>query len=457
MKIKKRSEQQLSQSARWQALVILHQVEYEAEYSNVLIDRLLSQTTMSDKDQRLCVQLIYGVIQRRLTLNYYLEPLIRDKKMDSWVETLLRLSVYQMIFLDRIPQHAIVNEAVKIAKTNGHEGLGKFVNALLRQFLRVPLRELPNRHNDSVEFFSVAYSMPKWLVSSLIEWMDNDEVIVEALLVSLLENPHLSIRINDATKNRAHIQQVLLEESIGTTESKLSPYGLRVSKGNVVDTNAYQTGKITVQDESSMLVAPLGRLNGSERVLDACSAPGGKATHIAQLLNQGGHLTALDLSSAKLKKVDAHLARMGLADRVSTFCADAEKFIPESGELYDTIYLDAPCSGLGLMRRKPEIKYEKSAADIVALAAIQGRLLDHVATLLKPGGTLIYSTCTIAPLENAQQIESFLMRHPDFEIERINDTDKIPASLINAIGQVEILPHQFGTDGFFICRLKKAS
>ncbi|MBS4461449.1 16S rRNA (cytosine(967)-C(5))-methyltransferase RsmB [Aerococcaceae bacterium zg-B36] len=457
MKIKKRSEQQLSQSARWQALVILHQVEYEAEYSNVLIDRFLSDTTLSDKDQRLCVQLVYGVIQRRLTLNYYLEPSIRGKKIDSWVESLLRLSIYQIVYLDRIPQHAIVNEAVKIAKTNGHDGLGKFVNAVLRQFLRVPLRELPAKQSNYEEYLSVAYSMPQWLVTSLLEWLGEDEQAVESLLASLLDNPHLSIRINGQPEERERIQQQLSQEMVDTTVSELSPFGLRVAKGNVVDTNSYQAGTITVQDESSMLVAPLGRLNGSEKVLDACSAPGGKATHIAQLLNQGGHLTALDLSAAKLKKVEQHLVRMGLSHRVRTFCTDAEKFFPEPGELYDTIYLDAPCSGLGLMRRKPEIKYEKSAADIVELAAIQNRLLDHVATLLKPGGTLIYSTCTIAPLENAQQIDKFLMNHADFEIDRIDETDNLSSELINGQGQVEILPHQFGTDGFFICRLKKAS
>ncbi|MGX7098627.1 16S rRNA (cytosine(967)-C(5))-methyltransferase RsmB [Globicatella sanguinis] len=454
MKIKQRSEKQLAKNVRWQALKLIHQIEYENQYSNVLIDQTLQHTHLNELDQKLLVQLVYGVVQRRLTLDYYLEPYLKGKKIDTWIASLFRLSIYQLLFLDKVPDHAILNEAVEIAKTNGHGGLGKFVNAILRQFNRQPLRELPDKATAFYDYLSIQYSMPLWLVEQLSHWLGDQSDQLESLLKSLLETPHLSARVIANIDQRQEIQQQLQTEQVITEPSKVSPYGLIVQSGDLIHSNVFKEGRVTIQDESSMLVAPLGKITGTEQILDACSAPGGKATHIAQLLTTG-HLTALDLSSHKLKKVDQHLQRMGLAKKVTTQQADASKFLPKNNALYDTIYLDAPCSGLGLMRRKPEIKYEKQAQDLAELAKIQAELLNHVASLLKPGGVLVYSTCTLAPIENEQMVDQFLANHAEFQLDPIQPTELLPADLLNSAGQIRVWPHQYHTDGFFISRFVK--
>lgn len=453
MKIKKIAEQKLQKNVRWQALKIIHQVEYHSGYSNQLIDQFLSQSTLNDADNRLLVQLVYGVIQRRYTLDFYLKELIKDKKIDDWVMSLLRLSTYQMVYLDRIPSFAVVNEAVNIAKINGHQGLANFVNALLRSFERMTLPDFDQLAN-TVERLSVAYSIQPWIVEEMMRQFSGNIEEIEIVLASLLEEPFVSARINALPEEREELLAKLQAEGYEVAASPLSPYGIRCFKGNLIHSQLFQQGKITIQDESSMLVAPLGHIQGSEQILDACAAPGGKATHIAQFLTSG-LLTALDLSSAKLDRAKEHAVRMGLSDKIDFQVADATKFNPNSQVFYDMIYLDAPCSGLGLMRRKPEIKYQKSPKDVSQLVSIQLKLLNHLDTLLKKDGTLIYSTCTTTTQENEDVITHFLREHPNYQIVPISSADQIPSDVITSEGYVRIWQHQFHTDGFFICRLKK--
>ncbi|MCW6660661.1 16S rRNA (cytosine(967)-C(5))-methyltransferase RsmB [Aerococcaceae bacterium NML201209] len=451
MKIKKQAQQKLAQNVRWQALQLLDKVDDQGEYSNVLIDRFLKQSQLDERDNQLLVQLVYGTIQRRLTLDYYLQSAIHGKKMDAWVRSLLRMSVYQLVYLERIPAHAVLNEAVKIAKLNGHQALGNFVNAILRKVMR---EELPSfeQCETVAERLAVQYSVQPWIVADLLRQFSKEEVA--RILASLLEKPILSARISTLPEGRERIVAELQAEGFEVEASALSPYGIRCLKGNLIHSNAFKAGLLTIQDESSMLVAPLGQLTGNECVLDACSAPGGKATHIAQLL-QDGHLTALDISSAKLAKVQAHLERLGLTKKVTLKVADASQFEPHTSQLYDMIYLDAPCSGLGLMRRKPEIKYEKQPEDVQALAEIQLTLLRHVATLLKKGGTLVYSTCTLTLEENEQVLATFMKERNDFVVKKVTAEEGIPANCLTEEGYVRVLPHNYHTDGFFIGRLTK--
>ncbi|MDO4432775.1 MAG: 16S rRNA (cytosine(967)-C(5))-methyltransferase RsmB [Aerococcaceae bacterium] len=451
MKIKKIAQQKLAKNVRFQALIILAKVEHEGEYSNVLIDRFLVQSTLNERDNQLLVQLVYGTIQRRLTLDFYLEPMLQGKKVDQWVKSLLRLTLFQFVYLERIPSHAALNEAVTIAKLNGHQAVANFVNAVLRRFLREEKRDI-SAIEPLEKRLSIQYSIQPWIVQTLLEQFS--EETVEPFLASLLEKPCVSARINQPPSTRETVLEQLREEGFEVEASAVSPYGVRCLKGNLVHSQLFKTGQLTIQDESSMLVAPAGNLEGFEQVLDACAAPGGKATHIAHLLPQG-RLTALDISAAKLAKVQSHLERLGLLERVTLKVCDAGKFLPQDATLYDRIYLDAPCSGLGLMRRKPEIKYLKQFEDVEALAAIQATLLNHVATLLKPGGTLIYSTCTLTPAENEQQIEAFLAKHSAFKRLPLTAEDGIPQACLTAQGDVQVLPHQYHTDGFYICRLVK--
>lgn len=451
MRIKNRAQRQFGSHPRWQALIILYQVEYQKEYSNVLIQRMLQEATLSERDSRLVVELVYGVIQRRKTLDYYLSSFIKGKKIDPWVMSLLRLTLYQMEYLDRIPNRAAIHEAVEIAKINGHQGLGKFVNAILRRIQREGVSSFEDIKPSSKQL-AIQYSIDEWIVEDLIGTFDAQKTA--QLLASLLERPYVSARINASASEREQLVSAFQKLGYDVQESELSPLGIRFLKGNPVNSSLFEEGKITIQDESSMLVAPLGRIKGDENVLDACSAPGGKATHIASLLITG-HLTALDISKRKLNKVNEHLQRMYLDERVTTYVADASKFVPKDNELYDIIYLDAPCSGLGLMRRKPEIKYEKTRRDIIQLSKIQENLLDHMATLLKPGGTLVYSTCTLTQLENETVLTRFLEKHKEFSIDPIKATE-VPGDILTSQGFVRIWPHQYHTDGFFIGRLTKS-
>lgn len=450
MKIKKRSHHKLKDNLRWDMLKLLDAIDHEERFSHLVIDQYLSQSARSMQDKNLVVRVVYGSVQRRLTLDYYLHPFIKGKNPDPWVQSLLRLSIYQALYLDRIPQHAIVNEAVEIAKVNGHQGLAKYVNAILRNFFRQGPADLEAIQKDT-QRWSIQYSLPEWLVKYLSDHLDQADF--HALAESLNQPAHLSVRIN------RHSDQVLKDlEAAGleVVASQVAPVGIRVTGGNPIHTTSYLKGDITIQDESSMLVAPLGQLQGDERVLDACAAPGGKATQIASYLKTG-HLQALDLSSHKLNKLAQHAKRMGLEDKISLQAIDARTFVPDTQMLYDVIYLDAPCSGLGLMRRKPEIKYQKSKADIESLVQLQKELLDHLSGLLKVGGLLVYSTCSITYEENEWQVDNFLDRHPNFERQPILKEEVLAKDLITNQGDLRIWPHQYETDGFFISRLCKKS
>ena len=457
MKVKPQAAKRLKHNARFQALQILVEIDWHDQYSNVLLNRALSQTELKPVDQGLLVNLVYGSIQHRLTLDFYLEPFIKGKKLEAWIRSLLRMTVYQMLYLERIPDHAAINEAVNIAKLNGHAGLAGLVNGVLRNFRRQELRSL-DTVTDPVEALSIQYSIAPWIVSLLQE--QYDQASLTELLASLNQRPRLTARIQAHPNERDQILAQLRAAGYQVEAGNLSPYAIESLDGRILESPAFQAGRLTIQDESSMLVAPIGRPVVGQRLLDACSAPGGKATHMAYLL-EAGHLDALEISQAKLDLVAGHMDRLGLSQQegltISLHATNALDFMPPSGTLYDIIYLDAPCSGLGLMRRKPEIKYTKQASDIEALSSLQSQLLDHVASLLKPGGTLVYSTCTLAQAENRDQVKAFLARRPDFQLSPIGAEEVQGASVLAADGMIEVLPQDYLTDGFFIARMTKSA
>lgn len=450
MRIKKSSQKLLKNNPRFQAVLLLEKILIQGGYSNVLLNKQLGQNYLTGPDKTLLVQLVYGVIQHWRTLEYYLSPYLKDRKLDDWVRLLLDVSVFQLEYLDRIPTHAVVNEAVKIAKIQGHQGLANFVNGVLRNYLRKGKARLEAL--DPAQRLSIQYSIDPSIIEVLADLLNPTEL--ENFLASLLVQPALSLRINPKKGTRQQIMDDLAEEGIQTQVSSLSPYGIKVLSGDIFLSHAFEQGLVTVQDESSMLVAPLGQLTGQEIVLDPCSAPGGKATHIASLLDTG-HLTALDISAHKLALVEQNAVRLGLKSLIDCQVADGRKFYPPEGLMYDRIYLDAPCSGLGLMRRKPEIKYHQIDDIVSELSRIQAELIDHLAQFLKPGGIFIYSTCTLTRAENERIIEEFLAKHDEFEIIPI-DPDEVPLeNFITAEGFVRIWPHISETDGFFIARLTK--
>lgn len=431
-------------TSRGQALQILEEVFGDGAYSNIALNKQLTQSHLSDKDKGLITEIVYGTVARKLTLEWHLAYFIEDRdRLEPWVYTLLLLSLYQMLYLDKVPNHAIVNDAVTIAKNRGNKkGVEKLVNAVLRRIEREGVRDFSTIKRINKRY-SIQYSLPVWLVKKLIEQFGVERA--EAIFKSLFVRNKASVRVAKVSDLEYLAQDTQSEKSV------LSPVGLVKSSGHFAASQAFKNGQITIQDETSQLVAPTLEIEGWETMLDACSAPGGKTVHMASYLTSG-HITALDLYDHKLALVNENAQRMGVADKISTQKLDATQVhahFPK--EHFDKILVDAPCSGIGLIRRKPDIKYNKDNQDFLSLQKIQLEILSSVCQTLKKGGIITYSTCTIFNEENQDVIAKFLEQHPDFEQVAL----KHPKSEIVVEGCLMITPEQFMTDGFFIAQLRK--
>lgn len=444
----------IKKTARYIALNTLDRVQKGGAYSNLMLRESINKNKLNDKDSRLLTEIVYGTLSRQRLLNFYLQPFImKAKKVDDWVKILLQLSLYQMLYLDKVPTHAILNEAVEIAKARGNEGIGKFVNGVLRNLDRQGVPSL-DTIEDPTERLSREISMPKWLTKKLINEIGEEET--RRLGLSLFEASHVSCRVDTRKISRQEVLAILEEEGIEASESPVSPYGIIADKGFIAGSRLFQYGLLTIQDESSMLVAPALQIEPEHHVLDACAAPGGKTTHIATFLDSeaGGKVTALDIHEHKIELIKDNAKRLQVTDVVETKKLDA-RTVGETfpAEIFDRILVDAPCSGLGLMRRKPDIKYNKRPEDFKKLPIIQLEILESVAPTLKSSGILVYSTCTFAPEENQEVINRFLSKHPDFSLVEVPVSDVVQSSIKDQM--LTIYPQQYLTDGFFISCLRK--
>ena len=432
------------ETARSLALAVLEDVFVNQAYSNIALNKHLKGSQLSAPDKGLVTEIVYGTVARKLTLEWYLSHFIEDRdKLDNWLYILLLLSAYQLRYLDKIPNHAVVNEAVELAKAR-KKGSEKLVNAVLRRILREgwPDFETIKRKNKRD---SIAYSLPVWLVSKLKE--EYGEERAQPIFESLLVRNKASIRVTDLSR-KEEIKAVL-----DASDSPLAASGLVKEQGHFAGHDLFSEGAITIQDESSQLVAPTLDLQGHEQVLDACAAPGGKTAHMASFLTSG-KVTALDLYDHKLDLIQENAQRLGVEDRVQTQKLDARKvheFFEKDS--FDKILVDAPCSGIGLLRRKPDIKYNKETADFTSLQEIQLEILGSVCQTLRKGGIITYSTCTIVSEENFQVVEAFLESHPEFEQVKLEHECKD----ILKDGCILITPELYGSDGFFISQFRKIS
>ncbi|TFB23259.1 16S rRNA (cytosine(967)-C(5))-methyltransferase RsmB [Filobacillus milosensis] len=440
------------QSVREIALKLLTQVGESGGFSHILINQAISRNDVSEKDKGLLTEIVYGTLQHRLTLEFFLKPFVK-KKMDPWVKWLLYLSVYQMEFLERIPDHAIINEAVAIAKKRGHRGTSGFVNGVLRSVQRKGLPSIESIE-DPIERLSIKTSHPYWLVD---RWSNMYGLeLTRKMCESNLKSKSLSVRIQPLKTTIDKAQSELQNEGIDTEKSTLSNQGLNIVSGNPLASKLFPS-QITIQDETSMLVSEMLDVKSGMTVLDACSAPGGKATHISEKMENQGEIFAYDLHAKKVKLVKEKANELDLTN-IQTGAIDSrnlgEKHQKES---FDRILLDAPCSGLGVLRSKPDIKYNKKESDIHDLAKIQRELLDSVIPLLKKDGKMVYSTCTVDREENEEQIKNVLKTYPHLEVDQ-QFFDELPDSCKDLEGiteyGIQIFPQDFNADGFFITRLK---
>ncbi|HJB24156.1 MAG TPA: 16S rRNA (cytosine(967)-C(5))-methyltransferase RsmB [Candidatus Jeotgalibaca pullicola] len=457
----KKKTNKIVHSVRYLATEMLDAIDTEGAYSNILLNAIIEKEQLNSADIGLLTELVYGVTQRKLTLDYFLQPFIRKpQKMQSWVINLLRLSVYQIVYLDKIPDHAIFYDAVEIAKQKGHTGIAKLVNGVLRNFQRTGWQdweEIP----DQTKKLSIGASVPEWLVKKFIK--DFGHAKAEKLLLSLQHAPYLSLRVQNPEK-LDEIREALEKEGIETERSPISPVGLRVKSGKVTHSSFFKKGAITIQDESSQLVALFGKLEKADAVLDACAAPGGKTIHMASFLDEGsgGTVHALDIHEHKIQLIEENARRMNVSNRINTHLLDAKQADTQfSKEQFDVVFVDAPCSGLGLMRRKPEIKYVVTKQGITSLQEEQYNILTAVEQLVRKGGRLVYSTCTLAREENQEIVEKFLTEHPNYRVLPANSAvnengdEKFPSEIVTSEGYIQIFPDDFGTDGFFICVMER--
>lgn len=429
------------ETARSLALSVLEQVFDQGAYSNIALNKALESSPLSAQDKGLATELVYGTVSRKITLEWYLAHFIEDReKLDNWVYYLLMLSLYQLVYLDKLPPHAVVNEAVNIAKRK--PGTDKFVNAILRKMSQSTLPN-PAEIKRKNKRLSVQYSVPVWLVQTLIAEYGDERA--EKIFQSLHDRNKASVRVTDGQR----VEQ--LAEELDAQRSQLSPVGLVKSHGHFAGTDYFREGLITIQDETSQLVAPTLDIQGDEIILDACAAPGGKTCHMASYLTDG-KVYALDLYDHKLTLIEENATRLGLADKIETKRLDASRVHETFGpDTFDKILVDAPCSGIGLIRRKPDIRYNKAAMDFDSLKTIQLQILDSVCQSLKIGGIMTYSTCTIIKKENQEVIQEFLLKHPNFE----QVTLEHPKKDIKVDGCLLITPEQYQTDGFFIGQFRR--
>ncbi|MCR2820772.1 16S rRNA (cytosine(967)-C(5))-methyltransferase RsmB [Lederbergia panacisoli] len=438
-------------TVREAALDVLEAIDKHQSYSNLLLNQAIKKYHITGPDTGLLTEIVYGTIQRKMTLDFYLQPFIK-KKLEHWVLILLRLSLYQMVYLDKVPDRAIIFEAVEIAKKRGHKGIVGVVNGILRSVQREGIRSL-DIITDPLERLAIETSHPLWLVQRWTEQFGFDKT--KAMCEENLLAPVQTARINETKTTREEVCALLQTEGFSVEASPIIPESIRILKGNAAHSDLYKKGYFSIQDESSMVVAYALDLFPNMNILDACAAPGGKTGHIAELLKGSGNVTALDLHPHKIKLIKENALRLNL-DNIDAMVMDSrhssDSFRPES---FDRVLVDAPCSGLGVLRKKPDIKYTKTDQDIQSLREVQLRILDETASLLKKGGLLVYSTCTVDLEENFGTAAAFLEQHEDFEPYPLSLPKALSTLIEEGSNTIQIFPQDFGGDGFFISCFRK--
>lgn len=420
------------------AYELLKKLEKSKQYSNIILDHALNQSGLEGPDRALASALFYGVIEKKLTLDYQLSHLSSRKleELDCDVLCALRMGLYQLIFLDKIPNHAAINETVSLCsrKTSG------FVNAVLRSYTRQGLSPLPDRESDTVNYLSVAYSVSPALCEKLLSAYSLDKI--EKILEGISIAPPTTVRANTLVISRDE----LAEKIEGSTPTVNSPNGLRV-KGNVRELYGFDLGAFFVQDEASQICVEALEAKEGELMLDICACPGSKSFGSAIRMNNKGRIISFDLHEKKLSLIESSATRLGI-NIIETKAHDGRVFIPELEEAADRVLCDVPCSGFGVLAKKPELRY-KDPAESEALPKIQADILENASKYLKKGGTLVYSTCTIFPEENEENVKRFLASHPDFTLEPFQVGD-----ISAPDGYITFLPSkEYSIDGFFIAKL----
>lgn len=458
------------------ALKILYKIDKEQAYSNIVLNDEINKNRkqLQEKDVGLISEIVYGVITWKLTLDEIIKKhsKIRLKKLSTWILNILRMGVYQIIFLDKIPKSAAVNESVNLAKRYGHTASSNFVNAILRKIEKKDYEEF-FEIEDYIEKISKTTSMPQWIIEELLK--NNKKEKVEEICKNSNLKPEITIRINTLKINKENFIKELQKRNIEYLEinqSKIKKFTLDNSKSdnyeiekndiknlkiqnkikeneenflilkkykNIENLDLFKQGYFTIQDISAGLTAKILDPKPGQKILDACSAPGGKTTYIAELMNNQGKIEAWDVHEHRTKLVKENSERLGI-NIINTKIKDATIYDEKLNEKFDKILLDVPCLGLGVIKRKPDIKWQRQKEDIEKISQIQNKILENCSKYLKPNGELVYSTCSILKQENDDVIKMFLLKNPQF---------------VNNKKETINLQTTKEQDGFYICKLYK--
>lgn len=439
------------------AVEILLKVETRKAYADILLDHLLKRTALPARDRALLTQLVYGTLRWRGRLDWHLNRSLSRSLAGTkpYLKNLLRLTLYQLLFLDRVPAYAAVNEAVELAKKRGGEKAGGLVNAVARALLREKERQGPGLKGDRVSRLAVFWSHPEWLVEKWLDYFGLDET--EALLEANNQEPALTLRANRLRGEREALLELLRAEGFDAEPALWAPQGIRLKQGSAPDRlPGFKQGLFQIQGEASQLIATILDPRPGERILDGCAAPGGKTIHIAELMGDRGEIIATDLSAQGLEKLKQNVQRLSVTS-VKPFLVDLRRGLTEAlAAPYDRILVDAPCSGLGTLRSHPEAKWHREERDLQRLSTLQKKILRRAAGYLKPGGTLVYSTCTLTREENEEVVEDFLDREKNWALESVEGYLPKAARALSRGKYFLALPHKHGTDGFFAARMQRA-
>lgn len=423
------------------ALDTLMEIMEHGQYSHLVLRNVLDKYAYLEKQERsFLTRLVEGTIERAVELDYILNiySKVKVKKMKPLIRNLLRMSVYQLRYMDSVPDSAVCNEAVKLAKKRGFHQLSGFVNGILRSIVREPEKiNYPDKNKNPGAYLSIHFSMPEWIVEQWLTQYGPERT--EELLEAFSGAQKLIVRTNLNHTTPEKLMEALHAQGIEARQNEAIPYALELSEydrlGNIPE---FDAGDFYVQDISSMMVAEIASVKPGDYIIDVCAAPGGKSTHLAELLQGTGHVDSRDLTDYKVGLIQENIERHQLKNMEARVW-DATVFDEESREKADVLICDLPCSGLGVLGKKTDIRYKMTPEKQAELVSLQRRILDTVHEYVKPRGTLVYSTCTIHSEENEKNVEWFLKKYPQFRLESMK----------------QMFPGELGQDGFFIARMKR--
>lgn len=413
------------------AIEAIEKIVDKKGYSNIVVNEYLRKFILSDQDKAFFTKLVYGTVENLLTIEYYLEPYLK-KRQKPWVKYLLYISIYQLVYL-KTPSYAVVDEAVNIANLKDRS-IGGFVNAVLRNFLRGELRSFSGL--DEIDTLSIKYSYPKWLIAYLLKDYSYD--VLEKILIEFSQVKKIGVRINTLLATKEEVIERLNADGFTYEESPLVNNGLLIEE-NIVDHELIKSGKLVIQDIAAQLVSEVVNPKEGDFILDVCAAPGGKSSHLSTLMNNQGSIIACDIHKHKIKLMESFFKHNGNTN-IKTLNVDA-RLLKDQGYInsFDHVLADVPCSGFGVMGHKVDLKYQINLESIEEIKDLQKEILSSTWELVKKGGYLTYSTCTLNKEENEMQIKNFLKNRVDVEV----------------VYERTILPFEYHSDGFYICKMRK--